>query len=101
MRSSPYLRCRLLELIALHCGDAAAVARAIEVSRATLYGHMQCLGLRTGKRKFWNLLNDHEDSAATRLVSTFSHVSRTAENLARELRKSEAGNSESAAIAMS
>jgi transcriptional regulator with PAS, ATPase and Fis domain len=98
---SDCLRRRLLELIAIHEGDAAAVAVAIGVSRATVYRHMQRLGLRTGKRKLLNLLNDQEASVATRLVSTFSQVSRTTENLARELRKSEGGNSESAAIAMS
>jgi two-component system response regulator GlrR len=97
---SGFLRSRLLELIALHQGDAAAVAAAIGVSRATIYRHMQRLGLRTGKRKLWNLLNAHEDSAATQLVSTVSHVSRPTENFARELRQPEGGNSESAAIAM-
>jgi len=98
---SDSLRSKLVELIALHEGDAAAVAAAIGVSRATVYRHMQRLGLRTGKRKLWNLLSDHEASAATRLVSTISLVSRTGENLTRELRQAESGNSESAAIAMS
>jgi len=60
-REAGTLRAKLLDLIATHQGDATAVAAAIGVSRATIYRHMQRLGVRTGKRRLSNLLDDRGD----------------------------------------
>jgi DNA-binding NtrC family response regulator len=79
------LRARLLDLIATHRGDANAVAAAIGVSRATIYRHMQRLGVRTGKRKV-STLPDETRRTADDTRTRVSNVSLPPENFSRQLR---------------
>jgi transcriptional regulator with PAS, ATPase and Fis domain len=97
-----YLRAKLLDLIATHQGDARAAATAIGVSRATIYRHMQRLGVRTGKRKVWSLLDDRPPAQdGGNKVSTISRFSPTTENFSRQSILVKGDNSESAGATMS
>jgi DNA-binding NtrC family response regulator len=95
------LRAKLLDLIAAHQGDANAVAAAIGVSRATVYRHMQRLGLRTGKRKVWTLLEARPVADVVNGIRPVSIVSPEGENLSRQLRLLEGGKSATGGATMS
>jgi hypothetical protein len=95
------LRATLLDLIETHQGDANAVAAAIGVSRATLYRHMQRLGVRTGKRKVWTLLDAHSAHKSVNGISQVSIVSPEAETFSRQLRLVQGGKSASGGAPMS
>jgi len=99
-RETDSLRAKLLDLIAAHHGDAKAVAAAIGVSRATVYRHMQRLGVRTGKRKVWTLL-DRRDDEGINDISKVSVVSPATENFSRQMRLSRGENSASDGMTMS
>ena len=100
-RGADLLRAKLLALIATHDGDAEAVAASIGVSRATIYRYMQRLGLRTGKRKVWKLLEEQPADAKKENDANVSHVSPTSETFSRQLRLLQSGNSGDAAVTMS
>lgn len=74
MRENDTLRAKLLDLMATHQGNANAVAATVGISRATLYRHMQRLGVRTGKRKLWKLLDDRAPNGEQE-ASHRSHLS--------------------------
>jgi transcriptional regulator with PAS, ATPase and Fis domain len=100
-RETDYLRAKLLDLVAAHQGDAEAIAVAMGVSRATIYRHMRRLGVRTGKRRVWNLLDSRPANDGPDKISTVSYVSTTTENFSRQLRLVQDDNSKSALAAMS
>lgn len=100
-RETDSLRAKLLDLIAVHQGDANAVAAAIGVSRATLYRHMQRLGVRTGKRKVWTLLDAHSADKAVNGISKVSIVSTEGETFSRQLRLVQGDKSASGGASMS
>lgn len=95
------LRAKLIDLMATYQGDASAVAAAIGVSRATLYRHMQRLGVRTGKRKVWNLLDDRAAQNGTEKISIVSVVAPVRENFSRQMRKGHGDDSSSDGMPMS
>jgi transcriptional regulator with PAS, ATPase and Fis domain len=95
-----HLRAKLLDLIAAHQGDANAAAAAIGVSRATIYRHMQRLGVRTGKRKLLTLLDDRRASEGANRISTVSKVSHVSENLSRQMRQLRNENSANGDVTM-
>jgi transcriptional regulator with PAS, ATPase and Fis domain len=100
-RETDSLRAKLLDLIAVHQGDANAVAAAIGVSRATVYRHMQRLGVRTGKRKVWALLNAPSAENAVNAIPSVSIVSPEVENFSRQLRLVQGDKSASGGALMS
>jgi transcriptional regulator with PAS, ATPase and Fis domain len=100
-RETDSLRAKLLDLIAVHQGDANAVAAAIGVSRATVYRHMQRLGVRTGKRKVWALLDRSPADDVVNGISPVSIVSSEAENFSRQLRLVQGDKSASGEVSMS
>jgi hypothetical protein len=85
-REDEQLRIKLLELMATHDGDATAAAATIGVSRATIYRYMHKLGVRTGRRKVWKLLDDQSASDETTKGSLVSDVSQLTEHLSRQMR---------------
>jgi DNA-binding NtrC family response regulator len=95
------LRAKLLDLVAAHQGDANAVAAAIGVSRATVYRHMQRLGVRTGKRKVWTLLEARPADNAINGIAPVSIVSPDAETFSRQLRLLQGNKSASGGASMS